>query len=51
LNYVHDIIKFIGIDTFEELLVDGTGETEEERREAVKNATEKIEPLVESLFS
>lgn len=27
LNYVHDIMKFIGIKRFEELLVDGTGTT------------------------
>ena len=29
LNYVHEIMKFIGINTFDELLVDGTGATEE----------------------
>ncbi len=50
LNYVHEMMKFIGIDTFDELLVDGTGETEEERQDAIKDATEKIEPLVEKLF-
>jgi FMN-dependent NADH-azoreductase len=50
LNYVHDIIKFIGIDTFDELLVDGTGATEEERQNAMKNATDKISLVVENLF-
>lgn len=50
LNYVHDITKFIGINTFEELLVDGTGATEEERQNAIKTATDKIPELVEKLF-
>ncbi|MEA5040302.1 MAG: NAD(P)H-dependent oxidoreductase [Clostridiaceae bacterium] len=50
LNYVHEIMKFIGIQTFEELLVDGTGTTEEERQEAIKTATEKIPQLVEKLL-
>lgn len=50
LNYVHEIMKFIGISTFDELLVDGTGTTEEERKSAIKNATDRIAPLVEKLF-
>lgn len=50
LNYVHDIMRFLGINTFEELLVDGTGTTEEERQTAVKTAAEKIPQLVEKLF-
>lgn len=50
LNYVHDIMKFIGINTFEELLVDGTGATEEERQNAIKTATDKMPELVEKLF-
>lgn len=50
LNYVHEIMKFIGIQTFEELLVDGTGTTEEERQDAIKTATEKIPQLVEKLL-
>jgi FMN-dependent NADH-azoreductase len=50
LNYVQDIMKFIGISAFYELLVDGTGETEEERQEAIKTATEKIPQLVEKLL-
>ena len=51
LNYVHEIMKFIGINTFDELLVDGTGETEEERQSAMKAAADKIPQLVEKLFS
>ena len=50
LNYVHDIIKFIGINTFDELLVDGTGTTEEERQNTMKTATDKIPHLVEKMF-
>lgn len=50
LNYVHEIMKFIGINTFDELLVDGTGTTEEERQNAIKTATDKIPQLIEKLF-
>jgi len=50
LNYVHEIMKFIGINTFEELLVDGTGATEEERQNSIKTSTEKIPQLIEKLF-
>ena len=50
LNYVHDIMKFLGIGIFEELLVDGTGTTEEERQNAIKTAVEKIPQLIEKLF-
>ena len=50
LNYVNDIMKFIGINTFDELLVDGTGATEEERQNAIKTAADKIPHLVEKLF-
>lgn len=50
LNYVRDIMKFIGIETFEELLVDGTGTTEKERQQAIKKATEKIDGLINNLF-
>lgn len=49
LNYVHDIMKLIGIDTFEELLVDGTGTTEAERQEAIQSASEKISDIVKKL--
>jgi len=49
LNYIEDIIKFIGVKQFEELLVDGTGTTETERQEAIKQATKKIESLVDSI--
>ena len=50
LNYVHDIIRFIGIQNFEELLVDGTGNTENERQEAIQKATDKIPDLSGTLL-
>jgi len=50
LNYVHDVMRFVGINTFDELLVDGTGETEEERQYAIKTAVSKIPALIERLF-
>ncbi|HEX2938406.1 MAG TPA: NAD(P)H-dependent oxidoreductase [Ruminiclostridium sp.] len=46
LNYVEDIMKFIGISKFEELLADGTGTTEQERQEAIKDAEKKIEAII-----
>ena len=49
LNYVHDIMKFLGIKKFEELLVDGTGTTETERQEAIEKAAAKIDALVEQI--
>lgn len=51
LNYVLDIVKFLGVDTVTELLVDGTGTTNDEQSEAVKKATEKIDGLVNKLFA
>ncbi len=50
LNYVRDMMEFLGIDTFKELLVDGTGTCEADRQNAIQKATEEIEPLVAKLF-
>ncbi len=50
LNYVRDIMRFLGIEVFDELLVDGTGATEDERREAMEKAEGEIAGLVERLF-
>lgn len=49
LNYVEDIIKFTGISKFEELLVDGTGTTDEEKGEAIGKAKNKIDSIVEDM--
>jgi FMN-dependent NADH-azoreductase len=50
LNYVHDIVRFIGIGVFEELLVDGTGTTEDERQAAIRKAAAKIDGLLGSVL-
>ena len=50
MKYVEDIMKFLGIDIFEEILVDGTGTTEEERQSAILKATKKIDSFVDKLF-
>ncbi|MDO4572771.1 MAG: NAD(P)H-dependent oxidoreductase [Clostridia bacterium] len=50
LNYIRDIIRFMGVACFEELLVDGTGTTEDERREAIRQAEAQIDGLVSRLI-
>lgn len=50
LNYVRDILRFIGIEAFEELPVDGTGTTEQERQEAIQTAVGQIDGLVAKYF-
>lgn len=50
LNYVEDIMGAIGIKRFEELLVDGTGFTEEEKNEAVKKALAKIDNVIDEVW-
>lgn len=49
LNYVESIMKFIGIKKFEELLVDGTGTTEEERQSTIQIAYDKIDEVIDGL--
>lgn len=49
LNYIHDIVKFIGIDSFYELLVDGTGTSETERQDAIAKATDMIGSIVDDI--
>ena len=45
-HYVKEMMTFMGISTFEELLVDQTGTTEGEKQKAIDAAVEKIEALV-----
>jgi FMN-dependent NADH-azoreductase len=40
----------IGIKRFEELLVDGTGFTEEEKNEAVEKAIGKIDNVIDEVW-
>ena len=51
LNYIKDLVKFLGMSDFYELLVDGTGKTEAERQEAMQKAEEKIPKLCEKILS
>ena len=46
LHYIEDMMKFRGIKKFEELLVDGTGETPEEKEKAIEKAKKKIKAVV-----
>lgn len=50
LNYVKDIMKMTGIKRFEELLVDGTGYTEEEKNKAIEKALKKIDGVIEEVW-
>lgn len=45
-NYIAKIMKFIGIKNVQELKVDGTGTSEEERKSAIKSAKEKIDSIL-----
>jgi FMN-dependent NADH-azoreductase len=51
LNYVRDIMKFLGIAVFEELLADGTGTSEAERQQAIEKAAEKIDGLADRVLA
>lgn len=47
-NYVASIMRTLGIKKVEELMVSGTGTTEE-RQEAISNAIEKIDEIINSI--
>lgn len=49
LNYIEDIMKSMGISSFERLLVDGTGTTEKERLEAIDKAKGKIDEIIDKI--
>lgn len=46
LNYVEDIMKYIGIKNFHEILVDGTGTSREEQLAAITRAIKKIDDVI-----
>lgn len=48
-NYIASIMKTMGIKKVEELMVGGTGTTEVERKEAINNASEKIDKIIEKI--
>lgn len=49
LNYIEDIMTMMGIREFEELLVDGTGYTEEEKNKAIEKAIEEIDDIIKHI--
>lgn len=49
VNYVKYIAKFIGIKKVKEILVDGTGTTEEERLASIDKASKEIDKVIKSL--
>jgi len=49
VDYVETIMNFMGINKFEKLFVDGTGNTEEERTVAIEKAKEKIDKIIEKI--
>lgn len=49
VNYVKYIAKFIGIKKIKEILVDGTGTTEEERLASIDKASKEIDKVIKSL--
>lgn len=50
MNYVEEIVRFIGMENTHSLFVDGTGTTEMERQEAIHKAMDKINDLAEQII-
>ncbi|WP_346940610.1 NAD(P)H-dependent oxidoreductase [uncultured Clostridium sp.] len=50
LDYIKDIMKYMGIKKFEELLVDGTGFTEEERKKAIEENNKEVDKFIEDVW-
>ena len=48
-NYVAQIMKAMGIKNVQELKVDATGTTEEERENAIRDAEEKIDSILDKI--
>ena len=48
-NYVAQIMKAMGIKNVQELKVDATGTTEEERENAIREAEEKIDSILDRI--
>lgn len=49
LHYIEDMMKLMGIKKFDDLLVDGTGDTPEEKEKAIEKAKNKINGIVKHL--
>lgn len=50
IDYVKNIMKYIGIKKFEELLVDGTGFTNKKKDKYVKYASDKVDNFIEEIW-
>lgn len=50
IHYVESTVKAMGIKRFKELLVDGTGTTEEEKQEAIDRALERIDDAIYDIW-
>ncbi|GAA0773000.1 NAD(P)H-dependent oxidoreductase [Clostridium subterminale] len=50
LDYIKDIMKYMGIKKFEDLLVDGTGFTEEERKKAIEEKNKEVDKFIEEVW-
>lgn len=48
-NYIASILKTMGISNVQELKVDGTGTTKEERMEAINKSKDKIDEIIEGV--
>ncbi|GKX30701.1 FMN-dependent NADH-azoreductase [Vallitalea longa] len=46
-NYLHDIFKFLGIKKFDKILVDGVDDDSVGKEQAIQNATEDINDMME----
>ena len=50
IHYVESTVKAMGIKRFKELLVDGTGTTEEEKQKAIDRALERIDDAIYDIW-
>ncbi|EGT3616666.1 FMN-dependent NADH-azoreductase [Clostridium perfringens] len=50
LDYIEDIMKFLGIKKVHQLLVDGTGFSTEEKFKAEDKAVEKIDDVIKEIY-
>lgn len=49
VNYIESIAKLMGVKKCEELLVDGTGFTKEEQQNAINEAIDKIDDVIDNM--
>lgn len=49
VDYFHDIFKFLGIDKFEKLLVEGVDTEDVGKEEAINSAYEEIDDIIDKL--